>query len=1108
MKLRALLAASIFALLSGCGSDGSDTNPPATPTPRPEPAQPPTVTATITHNDLPVHDPSVIRDTDGTFYVFGSHLASARSTDLMNWESVTDGVDPANPLWSTIPADGTAWTGIPGSWAADVIRFNDGRYGFYYSFCGVPTAGGECNAPRAYLGLATADSIEGPYVDQGIFLRSGMTASEIEAGMGPEGVESYDAFIHPNTIDPDAFYDKDGKLWLLYGSYSGGIFILEMDPATGKPLPGQGYGTHLAGGDHSAIEGSYILYSPQSDYYYLFMSFGGFMAADGYNIRVARSRQPNGPYLDAQGNDVANARGNLDSIAPFGVKVMGGFEFIAAPGETGDSRGYLSPGHNSAYYDAQTQKYFLVTHTRFPNRGEEHSIRVHEMFLNENDWLVVSPHRYVPIEGTNVVAAADLVGDFKLIELGKDINREAKRSVYVSLTADGKITGNKTGSYSIYSSDPNRITIRLNGGETYEGRVMWQWDEASARLTPTFTGVSSTGASVWGTQLERQTTAQALQAIADDLSVPETVKETSIALPTDATRGADIVWTSSHPTIINSNGAVSRPNVGEGDQIVTLTATITLNGQTHQRNFLVTVPQRQPLNRVAHFTFENTLAESLGNFTAATATGDRVWNQGTVGFAAGHTGQAVDLPGNAGVRLPSGLISSYEYTVSFWIHPRAITGFTPSFFAASNEQMDEVAGTPFSTTWISYVPQSWDGNTMLWSGSESWFDGSAGMRIPENAWSHLAFAVKAGVVSVYIDGVQRFSGGQISDFFTGQEGVFALGVNYWDLPFNGLIDELKIYEAALSAEEVAALDIDEVPTSQLLNLSASILSLGDVSSVRNDLTLPRTGPFAAAIEWTSSHPNVISPTGRVTRPGLNAPDAEVTLTATITLNGEQTTKDFVVTVSALGLPTPVAAYDFEDTLSEATGAQTDGTIVGSRVDQAGGTLAFGEGRVGRALSLDGSTGVRLPDNLLNDHSYSISLWLRPSAVAQYTTALFGWATDSSWISLVPRGPGAQQHTMLWSGTAWFDGTFGAAIPVDEWTHVVVVVNGGTLQTYINGELTNTMNGFPDVFTPAAVTRFAIGVNYWDAPYQGLVDQLKFFDQAIVDEDVMALYTEQ
>ncbi|MET0533917.1 MAG: LamG-like jellyroll fold domain-containing protein [Steroidobacter sp.] len=1090
--MKTALAVGVLLIVGGCLLDAPD------PTVDPN---------TITHNDLAVHDPSVIRDSDGSFYVFGSHLAAARSTDLMNWQYVANGVDAANPLYSTIPAAGTQWTGIPGSWAADVIKLKNGKYHFYYSFCGVPP-NGECNAPRAYLGLATADRIDGPYTDQGIFLRSGMTAAEIAAGYGPEGITSYDPRIHPNTIDPDVFYDQRGKLWMTYGSYSGGIFILQMDETTGKPVPGQAYGKHLAGGDHSAIEGSYILYSPESRYYYLFASFGGFVSTDGYNIRIARSRSPDGPYLDAEGRDLAQASGNWDSIAPYGVKLMGGFNFVAEPGDRETSRGYLSPGHNSAYYDAATKKHFLITHTRFPNRGEGHSIRVHELFVNADGWLVSSPHRYVPIQGKNIVDARDLHGDYKFINLGKDINREAKRSVYVSLNADYSITGEATGQYRRYFAEPNRISIQLDGvAETFEGVLAWQWNEAAQKLVPVFTAVSSRGVSIWGSKLEHRTTRQVVRDVAESLSLPATIKGGALDMPSRGTRAASIVWTSSDPSVIQPDGTVNRPNVGEGDRTVTLTATITLNGVTTRREFQVTVPQRLPFNRVAHFAFENSLAESLGNFTGATATGNRLWNQGTVSFAAGHDGQAVNLNGASGVLLPEGLISNYEYTVSFWINPRVLNRFTTAFFGAVDEQTDG-AGVPFSNRWISFLPEGWDGNTMLWSGSDAWFDGTARERIPANTWSHLAFSVKRGVVSVYINGQQKFAAGTLTDFFSTRLGRFALGVNYWDLPFDGVIDELKVYEASLSAAEIRGLDIDRLSGAQLLASAANILELGDISAVREDLELPRTGPYASTIAWQSSNPAVLSTTGRVTRPDASSPDVDVTLTATITLNGAQITKTFVVTVRSLAPPTPVAAYEFESGLNDSTGRFGAGVVVGNRVQLPGGNVSFAGGVAGSALVLDGASGVRLPDDLIDDHSYSISLWLHPNAVSQFTTAFFGWATDSSWISVVPRGPGGTQPTLLWSGTAWFDGSFNSSIPVGAWSHLVMSVNHGTLRLYLNGALVNTMANFPDVFTPVPATQFALGVNFWDTPYVGLIDQLKIYDEAVEADVVQALYTQR
>jgi arabinan endo-1,5-alpha-L-arabinosidase len=78
------------------------------------------------------------------------------------------------------------------------------------------------------------------------------------------------------------------------------------------------------------------MYSPQSKFYYMFTSFGGLDANGAYNMRVARSLNPDGPYVDAKGNDMANVKSNpalplFDdaSIAPYGQKIMGNHQFNA-----------------------------------------------------------------------------------------------------------------------------------------------------------------------------------------------------------------------------------------------------------------------------------------------------------------------------------------------------------------------------------------------------------------------------------------------------------------------------------------------------------------------------------------------------------------------------------------------------------------------------------------------------------------------------------------------------------------------------------------------------------------------------------------------------------
>ena len=63
-----------------------------------------------------VHDPSIVKSEDGTYYVLGSHTASAKSDDLNAWTQVNfDYGNPANtPFYGNLQemlAEPFQWTG-------------------------------------------------------------------------------------------------------------------------------------------------------------------------------------------------------------------------------------------------------------------------------------------------------------------------------------------------------------------------------------------------------------------------------------------------------------------------------------------------------------------------------------------------------------------------------------------------------------------------------------------------------------------------------------------------------------------------------------------------------------------------------------------------------------------------------------------------------------------------------------------------------------------------------------------------------------------------------------------------------------------------------------
>ncbi len=448
-----------------------------------------------TFTNVSVHDPSVIK-VDDTYYVFGSHLASAKSTDLMNWTQLSTSVKDAGQIFGDITTqfeEALTWAQTDTFWAPDVIQLEDGRYYFYYNTC-------KGDSPRSALGLAVSDQIEGPYEDLGIFLKSGMWNQ-----ISPSGT-IYDATIHPNVVDPSVFFDQEGRLWMMYGSYSGGIYILEMDTKTGLPLEGQGYGKKILGGNHLRIEAPYVMYSPETEYYYLFLSYGGLSADGGYNIRVARSKTPDGPYEDANGNDLINCKGKAGSFfddttaSAYGVKLMGNFQFNHVEGESGKkiTSGYVSPGHNSAYYNKETDEYYMIFHTRFTLRGEQHEVRVHQMYMNEDGWPVIAPHRYTAQKQLNY-SEADLIGDYKFINHEKDITDEVKISSVITLTKDHQITGAVEGTWR-YDQETKYLTLEVDNA-TYKGVVSHQWNEETGCYVMTFSALSQYGISVWGSKV-------------------------------------------------------------------------------------------------------------------------------------------------------------------------------------------------------------------------------------------------------------------------------------------------------------------------------------------------------------------------------------------------------------------------------------------------------------------------------------------------------------------------------------------------------------------------------------------------------------------------------
>lgn len=279
-------------LMMACGK--GDSQPPKKVDPKPEP--PKVVSEYVNPVFTPIlADPTVVKDpVSGYFYAYGTedhwhtdnknHLvAIVRSKDLVNWTYVADAF-LRKPTWKT----------SGGIWAPDIAIVN-GKYHLYYSY----STWGDANPG---IGLATSSFPGGPFTDAGkIFLSS-------EIGV-------------PNSIDP-FYYEDGGKKYLFWGSYSTastqGTFGVELTE-DGRQVKDMTEKFKIAAGDFEAVN----IYKRNGFYYFLGSKnncCNG--AASTYQVRVGRSKDLKGPYLDRGGKDL-KVRGSGDLVLQRSDKFSG-----------------------------------------------------------------------------------------------------------------------------------------------------------------------------------------------------------------------------------------------------------------------------------------------------------------------------------------------------------------------------------------------------------------------------------------------------------------------------------------------------------------------------------------------------------------------------------------------------------------------------------------------------------------------------------------------------------------------------------------------------------------------------------------------------------------
>lgn len=299
-----------------------------------------------------VHDPVVIKEKE-TFHLFctGTGITHLTSTDLKNWEKVQP-VFAQKPTWT----DSVVPDFKNHIWAPDVLFKN----GMYYLFYSVSAFAKNTSA----IGVATSKSLnplspDYGFTDHGILVQS-----------------------HPNrdmwnAIDPNLVFDENNTAWMAFGSFWDGLKLVKLDNSLLKMAEPQEWYTiarrersfDLPDADpgDAALEAPFIF--KKEGYYYLFLSWDlCCRGADStYKVVVGRSKSVTGPYLDANGKDLAQGGGTL---------VIQGNE------------NWYGVGHNSAYSFDGTDFFFSHAYDAHDNGTPKLVVKEMEW---KNGWPIVKP---------------------------------------------------------------------------------------------------------------------------------------------------------------------------------------------------------------------------------------------------------------------------------------------------------------------------------------------------------------------------------------------------------------------------------------------------------------------------------------------------------------------------------------------------------------------------------------------------------------------------------------------------------------------------------------------------------------------------------------------
>ncbi|MFY0605454.1 MAG: choice-of-anchor D domain-containing protein, partial [Cyclobacteriaceae bacterium] len=390
--------------------------------------------------------------------------------------------------------------------------------------------------------------------------------------------------------------------------------------------------------------------------------------------------------------------------------------------------------------------------------------------------------------------------------------------------------------------------------------------------------------------------------------------------------------------------------------------------------------------------------------------------------------------------------------------------------------------------------------------------------IPIDTWTHVAAAFDGTVLKLFVNGIEQSS----NTYTPSNSGVSAgIGWHEGDNAFSGWIDEVRYWSVSRSESQIAAFMDEEIAGGTPGLVAYYPMNEGTGTQLMDESNNSYTGTFSGTPIWSTDAPalasesplDATSPTVTITS-GETSPTSATPFQITIAFSEEVVGFELSDIVVGNGIATNLQTSDNTVFTADITGALE--TAVTVDIASIIATDLTGNGNVGAnqfsidyelpnyALNFDGvSDFVDLGDNFEAFDELTFESWVYYTETGSVYNEIF----TKQFVNSFGIDPSHKIWFHVGDGSNWTGSGVASTseIPRNVWTHLAVTWEGNTAKMYINGVL-NTTAAHVATMGSNALSR-GIG-NYGNTnsnPFEGSIDELRIWDRARTDSEILADY---